>query len=243
MKTYQCTEDRFLKDAGSHAMTVIRDDGIHRHLEFRKPSPAGSEYWFQLITYPGELVITGDMGTYVFRRLEDMFEFFRINRKDWSFNKDGLSINPSYWSEKLQATPAKGFEEFSGESFRTNVKEAFDNWVESNKPYADDDCEDCTKEQREAFDEAKAKLWESLSDDVLLCTKDGDVRAFDAASDFQWKEADWRFSLEDCWEWHCNEYTFHFIWCCYAIAWGIKTYDESKTTNQATTEAESAVTA
>ncbi len=239
MKTHQCTEDRFLKDAGSHAMTVIRDDGIHRHLEFRKPRPAGSEYWFQLITYPGELVITGDMGTYVFRRLEDMFEFFRTDREYMTRKGNQLAINPSYWSEKLLATPAKGFEEFSGESFRTNVKEAFDNWVESNKPYADEDCEDCTKEQREAFDEAKAELWEALSVDVFSCTGDGDVRAFDAASAFQWDKADWRFSLNDCWEWRCTEYTFHFIWCCYAIAWGIKTYDDSK----ATTEAESAVPA
>ncbi len=235
-----CTEDRFLKDAGNHAMTVIRDDGVHRHLRFRKAPPAGSEYWFDLITYPGELVITGDMGTYVFRRLTDMFEFFRTDREYAERRGCKLGINPSYWSEKLQATPAKGFEEFSGESFRTNVKEAFDNWVESNKPYADDDCEDCTKEQREAFDEAKAELWEALSDDVLSCTGDGDVRAFDAAREFQWEKENWHFSMEDCWEWRCNEYTLHFIWCCYAIAWGIKTYDESKA---ATTVAESAVAA
>ncbi len=50
------------------------------------------------------------------------------------------------------------------------------------------------------------------------------------------------FSIDDCWEWGCKEYTFHFLWCCYAIAWGIKTYDESKTTDSATAVAESAVT-
>jgi hypothetical protein len=236
-QTYKCTEDQFLKNAGSHAMTVIRDDGIHRHLAFRKP--AGSEYWFQLITYPGELVITGDMGTYVFRRLEDMFEFFRADRACAEHRGQKLGINPQYWGKKLQAAPANGREEFSGEIFHAHVKEAFDNWVERNKPYADDDCEDCTKEQREAFDEAKANLWEALSDDVLSYI--GDVRAFDAANAFQWEESNWRFSLDDCWEWRCTEYTFQFIWCCYAIAWGIKTYDEYSAVTAAL--AESAVPA
>jgi hypothetical protein len=37
----QCTEDQFLQDAGSHVMTVIRDDGVHRHLRFRKAPPTG----------------------------------------------------------------------------------------------------------------------------------------------------------------------------------------------------------
>jgi hypothetical protein len=224
----KCTEELFLKDAGGCAMTVIRDDGIHRHLAFRKPRPAGSGYWFDLITYPGELVITGDMGTYVFRRIEDMFEFFRTDREYNEKRGRKLGINPSYWSEKLRAMPAEGYEKFSPVSFSANVKEAFDNWVESNKPYADDDCEDCTKEQREAFDEAKAELWEELTDEVLRHTDDGDVRAFDAAHGFQWRKESWAFDLSDCWEWRCTEYTLHFIWCCYAIAWGVKTYDQHK---------------
>ena len=224
-------------------MTVIHDDGIHRHLAFRKPRPAGSEYWFQLITYPGELVITGDMGTYVFRRLEDMFEFFRTDREYMTRKGNKLAINPQYWGEKLNAIDRNGFKEFSIESFRTNVKEAFDAWVEGEKPYADDDCEDCTKEQREAFDAAKAELWHELQAEVLSRADDGEVRAFDAAGEFSWEKDNWNFTLDDCWEWSCKEYTFHFLWCCYAIAWGIKTYDESKTTKPATTEAESEVTA
>lgn len=227
-RQYECTEDRFLKDAAQHVMTVIRDDGLHRHLRFRKAPPAGSEYWFDLITWPGTLCIDGDMGTYVFRRLEDMFEFFRTDREYNEKRGHKLGINLSYWSEKLQAPKPKQAEEFSSESFRANVKEAFDNWVESNKPYADDDCEDCTKEQREAFDAAKAELWEGLWDDVLSCMGDGEVRAFDAANEFRWEKDSWHFNMDDCWEWNCKEYTFHFIWCCYAIAWGIKTYDESR---------------
>lgn len=34
--------------------------------------------------------------------------------------------------------------------------------------------------------------------------------------------------FEDCWEWHCDEYTSQFIWSLYAIAWAIRKYDVSK---------------
>jgi hypothetical protein len=34
--------------------------------------------------------------------------------------------------------------------------------------------------------------------------------------------------FEDVWEWRCDEYTFHFIWNLYAIAWAIRKYDAAK---------------
>ena len=33
---YTCTEERFLGDVGTHEMEIIRDDGVNRHLQFRK---------------------------------------------------------------------------------------------------------------------------------------------------------------------------------------------------------------
>ena len=59
------TEQEFLNDVRGHAMTILRDDGVHRHLRFKKPG--SGTYWFDLITWPGTLCIDGDMGTYVFR--------------------------------------------------------------------------------------------------------------------------------------------------------------------------------
>jgi hypothetical protein len=231
MKTYQCTEDHFLKDAGSHAMTVIRDDGIHRHLEFRKPRPAGSEYWFQLITYPGELVITGDMGTYVFRRLEDMFEFFRTDREYAERRGQKLGINLCYWAEKLRAMPRDGVKEFDEDRFNSVIRERLVNWMRDKRDRT-------SKEERR-------DLWDAVHDEVLGLSDDSNgSRKTLAAYDFVHKvRKGLQFGFQDLWESNFERYTFHFIWCCYAIAWGIKTYDESKTTSQATTEAESAVTA
>ena len=216
----ECTEDLFLKAVAQHTMTVIRDDGVHRHLRFRKPRPAGSEYWFDLITWPGALCIDGDMGTYVFRRLEDMFKFFRTDREYATRNGKKLGINLGYWSEKLQAPAPRQATEYSAEEFRRHVREAFDNWVETSEPEA----EYSTEAERDEFRDAKDALWCGLTSEVLTCADDGDIRASDAAFDFECPEAP-RFNMRDCYEWDCREYTYHFVWCCYAIAWGIKTYD------------------
>lgn len=210
MRQHQCSEDQFLKDASRHVMTVLRDDGVHRHIRFKRHGD--SAYWFDLITWPGTLCVDGDMGTYVFRRLEDMFEFFRADR-EWAERKGcQLGINPSYWSEKLQASPGNGFEEFDADRFGEVVKEHFDRWVEAEDP----------------DDETKQDVWQEIEDDVLSCAHDGEIRAFDAAINFR----SGGFEFIDFWEHRLKTYTFHFIWCCYAIAWGIKIYDDGKLANK-----------
>ncbi len=35
-------------------------------------------------------------------------------------------------------------------------------------------------------------------------------------------------SFEDFFDGSMNRFTFHFMWCCYALAWGINKYDKSK---------------
>ena len=43
------SEDRFLNDIRDHSLTVIKDDGVHRHLRFRRP--ASNTYWFDIIYF------------------------------------------------------------------------------------------------------------------------------------------------------------------------------------------------
>ena len=228
--SHECTEALFLRDTQQHTMTVVRDDGASRHLRFRGND--GSAYWFDLITWPGTLCIDGDMGTYVFRRLHDMFEFFRTDRDymERSGRAGQLAINPGYWDEKLQAPDPRDAMEYSEKKFRRHVKEAFDTWVEDNQP---DDGEHTEQAVRDKFNETKEILWSELEDDVLSAASDGDVRAYDAARAFSCETAP-EFDMDYCWEWDCREFKFHFIWCCYAIAWGIKTYDDAKSTQSAT---------
>lgn len=92
-------KEQFLNNIAEHVMTVEMDNGVHRCLKFGKPSSV--HMYFRLTTWPGHLCISGDMGTYVFARLTDMFQFFR--------REDGeLKINTDYWMEKLEAISCFG---------------------------------------------------------------------------------------------------------------------------------------
>lgn len=82
---------RFHNDVADHQMRILHDDGVYRHIEFRHPDHGFHRV--ELVTWPGHLHVGGDMDGYTFRRLEDMFEFFRGSGAD--------DINPQYWAEKV----------------------------------------------------------------------------------------------------------------------------------------------
>lgn len=191
------TEESFLKDVSKHVMTVLRDDGVHRHLRFKIPD-SGNMY-FDIVTYPHFLVYSGDMGCYVFSRLNDMFEFFRCRPER---EKQNLYINLGYWAEKLEATDKPdGHEQYNSESLTNHVNE----WL--------------------AEVEADAELRERVADEVLSYVDDGEIRARDALTGFQHED---RYPFQDSWECNFTEYTYRFVWCCYALAWAIRTYDQAR---------------
>lgn len=224
---------RFTNDTENHTMEVLMDTDLYRHLKFTNN---GSQcYRFDIHTWPGHLCVSGDMGTYVFSRLPDMFEFFRMNDND--FNKKYV-INPGYWSEKLEAVnsssarsnDSNGYEEFSEKEFKDAVKQEYDSFCEA---YADDDEEEVTEAYPEGTQTRKQQLeqlWEELDDEVIGAACDGQIRGYDAAMSFRWDSDDdeLHFDMCDFWDHNCTEYTFHFIWICYAIAWGIGQYDDTK---------------
>ena len=200
-----CTEQSFLKDVAMHQMIVVRDDGVNRHIRFKKPDTYCGH--FDLITWPGCLCYTGDMGTYVFSRLEDMFEFFRTDREHMHL-RDGstLAINLRYWSEKLQAVDrCDGVKKYSADKFREEISR----WLS----------EDYRGE------EASAELLQAVDDEVLSCADDGHHQAMNAAQRFT---HDGKHVFQDFWEVDLTEYTYHFVWCCYALAWGIQKYDQER---------------
>ena len=123
MKDQACTEKRFLDNVAHHDMTILRNDGVDRHLRFRKPGTI--IYGFDLITWPGHLCITGDCGTYVFSRVDDMFCFFRMSINDFNHHKDrAVNINPGYWGEKLLSVGRNaGYKEFDESAFKDRVKQ------------------------------------------------------------------------------------------------------------------------
>lgn len=193
-----CTEDRFLKDVRNHQMEIIRSDGINRHLRFRKPGTI--IYGFDILTWPGHLCISGDCGTYVFRRIEDMFEFFRTGIKG-----DQLRINPGYWSEKAVSVDRHGgVKKFSADKFQESIKEYFE-------------------ENSEIFDNKglRDECWKEINDRVLCCVSSA-FEAYDAVQRFEYEG----FTFQDFWEVDSDEYDFLFLWNLYAIVWGVRKFDE-----------------
>lgn len=190
-----CTEREFLSTVANHQMEIVRDDGVNRHLKFS--TPGTSNRWFELLTWPGKLCISGDMGTFVFTRLKDMFGFFRS--EDERINKsESLRINPGYWAEKCIASDRDGVERFNSDTFKARISE----WLDGR--------------------EASNELRDEVEAEVISWANNGEFRALDAALTFRFKGA---LVFENFYEVCCKEYTYSYLWCCYAIARGIQQYD------------------
>jgi len=220
-----CTEDRFLRDTKDHTMSVIFDDGVNRHISFT--NNGSSCYRFDLTTWEGHLCISGDMGTYVFRRLTDMFMFFRTDKNDFNYNKEGISINAGYWAEKLQSEKSyyKGME-FSEDMVMKSITDHAKGIAEDYS----DEYEDYTDQSGDKFDSGEdfINAFTSEVDDHFQYRDMDEVRYVSAVDDFS-SEIIPNLNFTDCWEWlDAHNYTFHYIWCLYAIAWGVAEYDKSK---------------
>ena len=194
----------FLRDVATHELTIIRNEGLYRHLRFSRPG--SSCMYFDLITWPGHLCYTGDMGTYVFSRVSDMLEFFR---RDCA---DQLPINPGYWSEKVQAAdggrhPGCVFE-YDHDRYLAVVNEYLSGWLEG------------------LDDEAAAELREAVQDDVLQLADSHDEHGnYNRAYEFSATVNGCKYQFTDLFERNFRRFTPCFLWCCRALVWGIEKYD------------------
>lgn len=191
---------QFLGDVAAHRMHVLRDDGLYRHLRFRTDD--GLLEHFDILTWPGHLCVTGDMGTYVFYRTQDMFKFFRSGPT--------LSINLPYWSEKLVGVDRGNYQKFSEKAFRAAVWGYLRDWLRYGG----------------LSKAGRRELWDEVCNRVLSYSDEGEHRASWAVSDFDHEVEGKKFSFDDFFEHTLTEYTNQFEWCCFAITWGIRQYDQ-----------------
>jgi hypothetical protein len=192
----QDAAERFADDVADHTMTVLHDDGLYRHIRFAKP--ATSFYWFDLITWPGNLAVRGDMGGYLFSRDQDMFTFFRA-RSGWNAG----TINPSYWAEKLPDC-GRSVQQYSEDVFVTLVEERL-------AEYEDDD-----RAGSMSLADARALLADARAD--------GQTSYEEGARDLL-AELERGGVVSDTWEWDLRDWTYQYLWTCHAIQWGIDRYD------------------
>lgn len=221
--TYELTEASFLKDVATHEMQLLRDDGVYRHLRFKRPGTICM--YFDLITWPGSLCYTGDMGTFVFTRLRDMFEFFRTDREYAQRRGDRqLFVNHGYWSEKLVAVDSQrrngSAMEFSEALLRAYVNETRLEWIREARASGS-----LSREERR-------ELWEEVDNEVLSRIDDGEDAVYIALRDFRCfpkrGHCAPEYEFTDFWEIEFKQFTRRFQWCCFALAWGIERYDSAQ---------------
>ena len=165
------TEQSFLKDVREHRMTVLHDSGLYRHLRFQKPGTVIGQ--FDIVTWPGYLSFSGDMGSYVFSRLADMLEFFR------GTPAGAIEVNLAYWAEKCQAADRNGgIKQYSPGKFREEIER----WLVEG----------------EGSPACRAEVCSS----VLAFADEGEYAAREAAEGFEYEGFEFRdFWEADCQEW------------------------------------------
>lgn len=240
MAKYEVTEKNFLEDVRNHGMIVRRDDGVYRHISFSAPDTSNQA--FELVTWPGVLCYHGDMGTYVFTRIRDMFQFFRKRENTLIRDGESLHINPHYWGEKLVATDrSDGTKTYDPDLARKRVMEYVEEYIEGKtekyKPEPllanedDDDCDrDHYEEELRAYKEIVTKYDDLKEDikDLLDCHADSgfDVLCHHLHDYHSDDHKDFYFDHEF---FNFHSYSIRFMWALYAIAYGVTKYDQYKT--------------
>lgn len=112
-------------------------------------------------------------------------------------------INPDYWGEKLCATDRwHGYEKYSPEKVRRNIE-----------VYIQD-----------AEYEELIKI--TFEEQIFPYLNEGANEVYQRINNLEFEfEADFDFRDLDC---NASEHTYHYLWCCHAIVWGIAQYDAAK---------------
>lgn len=192
-------KERFAADRRDATMTVLKDDGVYRHLAFSFPKATWSRC--EVVTWPEMLVLRGNLGCWSFSRVEDMFDFFREPAEEI------VRINPQHTAEKLVpggSNSAMAYDSGRAAAYiRQTVAENADDHAGlaadvDNLLFSDYKGTDLTTEQ--GLREALARF--------EGCTE-GDYEGF-------------RFPVE---EWDLNRYSPWFLLACVLLPWAIEQYD------------------
>ncbi|GHH58103.1 hypothetical protein [Streptomyces candidus] len=201
MTDYPDIAARFARDTADHRMTVLHDDGLYRHLRFAPLD--NSLYWWDLLTWPYNLIVNGSHDSFHFCRFgpdtEDMLVFFRSGI--W---RDGSQhINPGYWGEKVRAGE---FKSWSEPKFRA--------WV---------------TEEAAALEARYPGTVEAVGRQILHSDEHSteyEETARFACNQFRFGEVTLRFP--DNWDLSFEDFDWRYLWQCHATVAGIAQYDAAR---------------
>lgn len=214
------TQETFLKDVENHEMTIIADTDFVRSIRFKQPNTTNR--YFDITTWNGHLCISGDMGTYVFSRLPDMFTFFR-----------NCKPNLGYWGEKLEAVSRfSGYKEFDTNLVEQSIKKRVDEICEEIEGYFDN----LDKHEKEEYPtkEALEAAFREEVESYFECEDLGEYRFLAAIESFESSViTDLTLIYEGEYGWITTEKpSYQYVWVCHAIPWAIEQYDKFKSENE-----------
>lgn len=189
-----------------YKMTVISDDGdVTRCLHFAHENRGDGH--FVITTWPGCLAISGDMGSYMFTRINDMVNFF-----------SGDNINYSYWEEKCSSSSENGgIKKFDTDLFK---KEMIAIKAQLTVDLIDEygvDLDDLNEDEKEKFEDAKSDINDAF---LMLEDVEDEHSAIAFARDLDTDD----LGLDSCDLPHPESYTFRYLFACNAINFACNTY-------------------
>ncbi|MEU9774537.1 hypothetical protein [Streptomyces sp. NPDC047968] len=193
---WEKVRQQFAADVATHDLAVLQDVGAHRHLRMARPDTA--HLWYELVTWPSGVAVTGTMGSYLFTLdvsagQVDMMDLLRSGE-----------VDPAYWAG-LAAGGKPSVQELAKERLYAYIDEAVTDEEQRHDGFRDAVsawviCGVGTS-QMETADSARAWLG-----------------AFEEFPDF-------RFDTDG---WDLLSYTPAYLWCCCAMQHAVQTYDRQR---------------
>jgi hypothetical protein len=240
MSEYAKIAAHFESDVKDAALTVCREDGLYRHVEF-----TAQKGWSRivLVTWPYNLLVAGSHGSFHFERhgadTEDMFDWLR-----------GIRVEPNSWASKLvngaesvreydqsrlvkqvKAEVAEAIREGgSPRGLRAAVREQI---LESDWLHSKDmamqlvyDFEhgvtyraECScGESKDHDDQIAAYTWEFYKHPVNRLDGEHKVTVRETGG----------FAFSDVGDWSIHKLNYHFVYQCHAASWAIGQYDAAR---------------
>lgn len=184
-------EDLFLKN---HKMTVLLDCGEYRHLRFKNPKT--NNQYFDVITSPSRVIVTGDMDDFIWK-------------------SDFLSFSPKH----LLAGKSK---EFSSTALRNEIADRLDGFCSEISDWYDDyeGGEYSTLEEFEAaFREEVTDYFDSDELDEYRCVSAIEGFASSVIPELDIFEDFW------C-DFSADVPTYHYQWCILAVHFAANLYSD-----------------
>jgi hypothetical protein len=184
-------KERIGNDLAGHTITLLHGNGLYRHWRCQRPNTWNMG--FDIVTWPGSLCFTGDMGEYLFQRTADMVPFMRESCMSYSYAAEKCTAHDG----RLKEFSEERFEEILTERLKEADEEGGTFRVMRRGTFADENVADALEEIRNAYSQ-----YSMASDATKAMYESGLWDGCDLPS--------------------CEVYTFHFLWCLHAIKWFTK---------------------